>query len=433
MNRRRFVSSLAAIASSPLAAQTRTDRQVIVISIDGLPAYALHDPNVPLPTIQRLAREGAIATEGMQVVNPAVTWPNHTAMVTGVTPAKHGVLYNGLPVRMGEGKPLRVDPWVPKQELVLAPTVYDLAHNAGLTTAEVDWVAIHKPTTITWSFAERPLADDPVVKDMVSAGLVTEAEIRDFTKTQIVTRDEVWTDAAVHILQKYKPNLLLFHLLATDSNQHRYGARSLGGNTALALADSRIKRIVDTAGGRANILIVSDHGFKTYEKVIHANALLSAKGWLDDAWVIPEGGSAMVYVTRSSKKAELAPLLREAFAGVKGVRQVVEPADFAKYGFPAPNERMADLVLFAEDRFAFASETKGEVVADVPAGSTPGAHGYVSSDPAMNATFVASGPGIKRGVKLASIRNLDVAPTIARLLGLEMKNIDGHALTEILA
>ena len=61
----------------------------------------------------------------------------------------------------------------------------------------------------------------------------------------------------------------------------------------------------------------------------------------------------MVYVTRPSKKAELAPRLREEFAAVKGVSQVVEPSDFAKYGFPAPNERMADLVLFAEDRFAF--------------------------------------------------------------------------------
>ena len=77
-----------------------------------------------MPTIRRLAKEGAVA-EGMQTVNPAVTWPNHTAMVTGVTPANHGVLYNGMPVRGGEGKPLRVEPWVPKHELVLAPTVYD--------------------------------------------------------------------------------------------------------------------------------------------------------------------------------------------------------------------------------------------------------------------------------------------------------------------
>ena len=62
MNRRSFVATVAAATSSPLLGQTGTNRQVIVISIDGLPAYALQDPNVPLPTIHRLAREGATAT-----------------------------------------------------------------------------------------------------------------------------------------------------------------------------------------------------------------------------------------------------------------------------------------------------------------------------------------------------------------------------------
>ena len=85
---------------------------------------------------------------------------------------------------------------------------------------------------------------------MIAAGMVTEAEIRDFTKTQIVARDEVWTEAAIHILKKYKPNLLLFHLLATDSNQHRYGAqRASAATPRSALADARVKRIVDTAAG----------------------------------------------------------------------------------------------------------------------------------------------------------------------------------------
>ena len=212
----------------------------------------------------------------MQTVNPAVTWPNHTAMVTGVPPARHGVLFNGMPVRGGEGKPIRVEPWVPKHELVLAPTVYDLAHAAGLTTAEVDWVAIHQPKTITWSFAERPLLEDAVPREMIAAGIITEADVREFAKTQIVRRDEIWTEAAVHILKKHKPNLLLFHLLATDSNQHRYGAQSLGGNTAIGLADARVKQIVDAAGN-ATIFVVSDHGFKTYDKVIRPNALLAPR------------------------------------------------------------------------------------------------------------------------------------------------------------
>jgi predicted AlkP superfamily pyrophosphatase or phosphodiesterase len=432
MLRRQFLPALAAAALAPsLRAQARKDRQVIVISIDGLPAYAFGDSNVSLPTIRRLAKEGAIA-EGMRTVNPAVTWPNHTAMVTGVTAARHGVLYNGLPVRGGEGKPLRVEPWVPKEQLVQAPTVYDLAHAAGLTTAEVDWVAIHHAKTINWNFAERPMVEDAIPREMIAAGLLTESDVKDFAKTQIVRRDEIWTDAAVHILKKHKPNLLLFHLLATDSSQHRYGARSLGGYTALGLADARVKQIVDAAGENSTILIVSDHGFKTYDKVIHPNALMAAKGLGEDVWIIPEGGSAMVYITRAAKKAELAPRLRTELAALKGVSRVIEPADFASLGFPAPNERMADMVLLAEDRYSFDGTTTGDAVTEVPAGSTPGAHGYINSDGAMHAAFVAWGAGIKPGTKLGLIRNLDVAPTIASLLGLEMNNIEGKALTQIL-
>lgn len=431
MQRRHFLPVLAAIAARPLPAQARKDRRVVVISIDGFPAFALSDASQPLPVIRRLAKDG-VAAEGMETVNPSVTWPNHTSMVTGVTPARHGLLFNGMPVRGGEGKPLRIEPWVAKETLVLAPTVYDLAHAAGLTTAEVDWVAIHQAKTINWSFAERPMPGDAIPQEMIAAGLVTEAQIREFAKSPIVLRDEIWTQAAVHILRKHKPNLSLFHLLTTDSSQHRYGARSLGGSTALALADEKVRRIVEAAGDGATILIVSDHGFKTYEKVIHPNALLAAKGLLDQAGVIPEGGSAMAYITRTGDKKELSARLLTEFSGLQGVNRVLEPAEFSKFGFPAPNERMADLVLFAEDRFAFDAAASGEPVTDVPAGSTPGAHGYVNTDPAMNAVFVASGEGIRRGAKLGLIRNLDVATTIAKLLGMEMNNVEGRPLTSVL-
>jgi predicted AlkP superfamily pyrophosphatase or phosphodiesterase len=183
MLRRHFLPTLAA---GLLQAQARKDRQVVVISIDGLPNYAFGDMSVSMPTLRKMAREGVIAAEGMQTVNPAVTWPNHTSMVTGVTPARHGVLFNGLPVRTGENKPLRVEPWVPKHELVQATTVYDLAHAAGLTTAEVDWVAIHKPKTINWSFAERPEPGDAIPREMVAAGMITEADVVQFAKTNIV-------------------------------------------------------------------------------------------------------------------------------------------------------------------------------------------------------------------------------------------------------
>ncbi len=89
-------------------------RHVVVISLDGFPTYALHDPAIPLPVLRKLIREGASA-DGMKPVNPTVTWPNHTAIVTGVNASQHGVIYNGLPVRGGDGKPLRIEPWIPKR------------------------------------------------------------------------------------------------------------------------------------------------------------------------------------------------------------------------------------------------------------------------------------------------------------------------------
>ncbi len=43
-----------------------TNAHVILITIDGFPAYMLNDPLAPIPTLRRLAKEGAVATNGMR-------------------------------------------------------------------------------------------------------------------------------------------------------------------------------------------------------------------------------------------------------------------------------------------------------------------------------------------------------------------------------
>ncbi|MGD1104009.1 MAG: alkaline phosphatase family protein, partial [Terriglobia bacterium] len=133
--------TMPAASQQPAAPSTQgaSDRHVIVVSLDGFPAYMLQDPKLPLPVLRKLIREGGVA-DGMKPVNPTVTWPNHTAMVTGVNSARNGVIYNGLPVRVGDGKPVRIQPWIDQKVLVQARTVYEAAHDAGLTTAEVAWV-----------------------------------------------------------------------------------------------------------------------------------------------------------------------------------------------------------------------------------------------------------------------------------------------------
>jgi predicted AlkP superfamily phosphohydrolase/phosphomutase len=111
---------------------------VVLISLDGFAASYLDDSKAPLPNLRRLAAEGARA-EGMQVVTPSVTWPNHTTLVTGVTAARHGVLVNGRIERSPGSPPYFINPRRSKEELCRAPTLYDAAHRAGLRTAEVNW------------------------------------------------------------------------------------------------------------------------------------------------------------------------------------------------------------------------------------------------------------------------------------------------------
>ena len=98
-----FVIACVAITSviAPAhAAAPAKDRMVLVISIDGFPAWLWADPSLPMPTLRQLAGTGASAAR-MEISNPSLTWPNHTTLVTGVSPARHGVLYNGLVTPQG--------------------------------------------------------------------------------------------------------------------------------------------------------------------------------------------------------------------------------------------------------------------------------------------------------------------------------------------
>src|ERR1039457_2496647 len=205
----KLVLTMVAFATlcGPMSAQTPAQqRMVIVISLDGFPAYALDDPRLPIPTLRRLIREGVTAR--MTTINPTVTWPNHTTLVTGVRADEHGLLVNGSLVATGTWPPIKVDPMVDKVKMVHAPTVYDAAHNAGLTTAQIDWVAINNAPTITWPFNEWATPAGPVEQEMIRKGAISAADVEDFTKANILFRDQIWAKAAVFLIREHRPNLM---------------------------------------------------------------------------------------------------------------------------------------------------------------------------------------------------------------------------------
>src|SRR5918994_4773884 len=441
--------TLALSATLVLTAQTRPAadgaNHVVLISLDGFMPSAMFDESVPLPTLRRLAAGGASA-RGMRPVNPTVTWANHTSMVTGVMPAKHGVIFNGLLVR-APGVPPRVEPWRDRSDMVHAPTLYDIAHARGLTTAQVDWVAIWNAPTVTWEFRERPDPQGAIAGEMIGAGLVSQEVVENFAEKNIVFRDHVWTAAAAHIIREHRPHLMMFHLLTLDSVQHRHGPGTLTATATMAHLDSHVATIVqavEQAGlaGRTTLVIVSDHGFKTVRRQIMPNAAFLKAGLLEvtegkvtsaQVYLMSEGGTALVYVTVPDADGQLLARARAALTGIEGIDTIVEPSDYGAYGLPTPDasDQMGALLLTAKDGYSFSTAAHGEVVADAAEGNL-GAHGYLSTDPELQALFIASGRGIKAGVTIDSMQTIDLAPTMARLLGLELKDVEGRVLTEIL-
>ena len=401
--------------------------KVVVISLDGFPANVLDDPKLPIPTLRKLMASG---TGGpMLGINPTITWPNHTTMVTGVTADVHGLLLNGAIIHTGSWPPVKVDPTVDKEKMVRVPTVYDAAHQAGLTTAQVDWVAINNAPTITWAFPEMASPRGTLEREMVAKGAISVDDVTDFNKANIVFRDQIWTKAGAYLIREHKPDLLLVHLLTLDSTQHEYGPNTLAARDAMAFLDGCVAQIVAAvhdAGieDRTTILVVSDHGFKAFTKQIRATNAINAAGLDKKVYVLPEGGSAFVYFD----DAGLAGKAREALAALEGVDHIYGPDDYAALGLPRPERdpQFGQLWVTAKTGYSFSGTTGGPVTAAVP--QIGGSHAYPASDPDMHPIFIATGYGVRKGIQLGLVSNLDVAPTIAKLLGIQLPSAKGKPL-----
>jgi len=441
----RLIVFLSMFLAATCQAADSPERHVVVITIDGLPAYLLDDPHASLPVIRGLRAEGVAAKNGMRVSNPSVTWPNHTTLMTGVHPERHGVLYNGLPERQGVGKPVRVTGGKSQQDLVRVPLLFDVLKDAGLSSAAINWPCTRGSTSLDDNFPDVPdqlRYTTPRLKDE----LTKSGHLQRFGDGP-VARDEIWTEAACQVIRRRKPRLLALHLLNLDSTHHQYGPQSHPGYTASALTDALVGRVLnalDDAGIRDQtaVFVVADHGFAQVRKSLRPNALLRREGLLEAdgnritsarVHVIPEGGIGMVYLTNPETADQDRETVKRLFHDAEGVAALLEPADFPKYHFPSPNDHagMADLVLAAQDGYAVSGTTDGDDFV-VSNDKTTGSHGYLSTEPKMNAIFVASGAGIKTGAPLEDVENNDVAPTVARLLGVPLPQASGHVLEGIL-
>jgi arylsulfatase A-like enzyme len=448
-------------------------RLVIVFVVDGLRPDAISSEDTP--TLARLRAEGVDFTSS-HAVFPTVTRVNAATLATGMQPGTHGIVGNQMYVaevdprrafdtgnyahlrRLGEAAGGRV---------VLGPTLAERLHARGLRLAGVSSGSTGS------AFLLNPRALDGVGalvngyfdpgKTVAYPDDVGRAILAKFgpapAKAGVGRYDGpvAWTERVLreYVLPDLAPAVVLNWLTEPDHSQHAGGVGSPDAREALRSDDREISGVLAALEGLGlmgftDVFVTSDHGFTTNSAGVDVAGELIAAGLKasDDSTdvVLASSGQAVAaYVERrdTDRVVRLARLVQARdWGGVvftparaPGDAQGVVEGTFALELIHEAGPRGPDLLF----TFPWTSEpnafgVRGTDLASVSGGARlyPSDHGSMSPWNVRN-TLVAWGPDFKRG---ATVRvpagNVDVAPTILALLGLDTDGCDGRILREAL-
>lgn len=432
-----LLAALAVCGLSPVAGQAPDSRTpVVLISIDGLkPEYVLEADarGLKIPNLRRFVQEGSYAT-GVRGVVPTVTYPSHTTLITGASPAKHGIYANNTfdPLRKNQGG------WYWYAEDIKIPTLWDTARAAHLVTANVHWpVTVAAP--IDWNLPQYWRAGTPddrkLLRVLATPGLLDamEKELGPYADgiDESVAGDENRAKFAARLIELKHPDFMAAYLTALDHEQHGSGPYSAASLAVLERIDTPVGGILDsvrgTYGGRAVVCIVSDHGFvrtwKTLQLVvafrkaglIEVDAKEKITGWQAMIW---EGGGTVAVLLKDKNdpaaRAKVSDLLAKLAADpAHGIAKIIERDELrASGGFPD-----AQFLIEMKPGFVPGESLSGELLADA---RIKGLHGYWPDFPEMYSSFFLMGPGVPKGRSLGKVDMRSIAPTLARFLGLRL-------------
>ena len=227
----------------------------------------------------------------------------------------------------------------------------------------------------------------------------------------------------------------------------------------LATVDRHIGALADKAGPEAIVVIATDHGMSTAARVFKPNVALAQAGLLvTDASgridlsrtraVYFAGNTGHVRVNRAAlpggivSPAEEATVRRQAAATLTAavdpqtgrslsVRvfdlHAPRPGETPSRGRPEAGDLFVEIGV---PGFALSAGTAGAVVEAI---APAGAHYQEPASRPLQGTLVFAGPGIPAGADLGLVRQIDIAPTLAALLGMDpLRDAEGKPIETLL-
>jgi predicted AlkP superfamily pyrophosphatase or phosphodiesterase len=411
---------------------------VLMISIDGLqPADVIEADKrgINVPNLKRFVREGSYAT-GVTGVLPTVTYPSHTTLLTGASPARHGVVGNTTfdPMQVNQGG------WYWYARDIRVATLWDAAAKAGLSTASVHWPVSVGATSIRWNIPQiwrTGHGDDAkLIKALATPGLVEglEAELGPYAAgiDESIKSDENRGAFAVRLIAEKKPEFATVYLTALDHEQHEQGPDTRAAHAVLERIDAIVGKLLAAqlaAHPDSVVAVVSDHGFAPTAieinlfrafvdaKLIALDADGKVKTWEAMPW--PSGGSIAVMLAHD-RDAALEARVAEILEGLKAdpqnrISAIARRPEIATMG---GNPEAAFYLNLSQG--AVAGTFKGDKAPLVGPARSKGMHGYFPATPAMRSSFMMMGPHVPKARNLGEIDMRTIAPTLARLMGVAL-------------
>jgi arylsulfatase A-like enzyme len=439
------------------------DRHVVVIVWDGMRPDFVTERYTP--TLWTLAREGVTFSHHHSVYITA-TNVNGAAMATGVYSNRNSLLANR------EFRP-RIDPRnafenaepsiikkadeVTGGKYIAAPTIAEIVRATGRRTAiagtkavallhdrHTDWTIGAPKDFVKFAAAPMPAALREETVRLLGPFL-TEAVLTSDQRNTYATRaltEIMWRDGL--------PAFSLLWLSDPDLTQHEYSPGAEPSLAAVRSSDRNLALVLDALAKKnarktTDILVVSDHGFSTIERGIDFPAELRKAGFdataaFKDApkrgqiMVVGNGGTILFYVIEHDREVAgrvVEWLQHSDFAGVIFTREKFEgafPLETIRANTADAPDVMVSLRWNAQpNRFG----VPGQIITDSIRSAGQGSHATLSEFDVHN-TLIAAGPDFReRLTSSLPSGNIDIAPTVLRVLGVTSpQQFDGRVLEE---
>jgi len=435
-----LIASRGVAANEPANAPT-----VMLISVDGMKPEAIIDARkygLKVPHLRAFMADGVYAG-AVRGVLPTLTYPSHTTLLTGASPARHGIVDNTTfdPLLRNQHG------WYWYAEDIKVPTLWDAAAAAHLTTGNIYWpVSVGAKITYNLPQIWRAGTDDDLKlqRALSTPGLEQElsAELGRYPggMEETVAEDEIRARFAIRLLEKKHPGFFTVYLTGLDTEEHASGPFSQKSNETLERLDALVGSLraaaEKAAPGRATVCVVSDHGFAAVEHDVNLYAAFREAGLISvdkdnkvtewKAMLWPAGGSAAVMLAdakdeqlRGRVKALLDKLSSDPANGIDRVwsqREIEQARGFPNAAF------LVSLKIGYEMAYGLSMPL-------ITKPSNLGMHGYVPERAEMRSSFFMVGPQVPKGKSLGEIDMRQIAPTLAnilhiRLAGAELKGLE---------